>query len=890
MTGLTPREALASAQSVQRPHMQGQRNPGHAVPLLNNMKPIGPTPKALLLQLNVVLKFRDEVGLDTLLEAQNDPTSSHYHHYLTTQEFNSQFAPTQATVNKVVLYLRQQGMQVTAIAPNHVLIDALTTVAGAEKAFALNINNYQLKTRVVYAPDVDPLLPANLEDDVKYVIGLNNVALDHPINLQRGLKQLHAHPGPKGGFTPDELRTAYDVTPLLAAKWDGTGQTVGLLELDGYDPTDIATYRRQYQLGSLNVSNVLVDGTSNTPGTTAIEVTLDMEAISAMAPGAAQKVYIGPNTAAGLNDTYNRIVTDNIAKVVSVSWGECELASSSARLDALNTIFKQGAAQGQTFFAASGDAGAYDCTDNDVQKLAVDSPADNPYVVGVGGTTLITGSNKEYLTEIAWGGSLFGGILHSPGSGGGKSIHFLRPSYQSGSNLTDPQRLVPDVSANADPATGYSIYFTGGKSKGAGWQVVGGTSAAAPLWAGIAVDINQALLATHVSPLGHALPALYRLYNTPQVHPPYHDVTKGSNLFYQAGPDYDLATGVGTPDAWNIMRDLQSSPGLTTQLLRNGGFESGQSSWQEHSNGGFKLISTANPHTGKYAAYLCSYPDCHDLITQTTAIPLFARKIMLSYWIYIGRGDNSTTCQDNLQVFLRTAKGEQISQVQKLCNTDANGWMPYSFDVTSSLVKYAGQTIQLVFEAAGTSAPRSNFFVDVDDVNLASLSVPPGITTQIIQNPSFNASKSSWQETSKGGYELVSTNNPHSSTYSAYLCGYANCDDTIAQTVTVPASILDAVLSYWVYIGRADTATACTDTLHVFVRPLVTPVAKATEIQKLCNTDTNGWVQYSFDITTALIPYLGKSVQIGFQAIGSNDPRSNFFANVDDVTLYVTRA
>ncbi|WP_161982284.1 protease pro-enzyme activation domain-containing protein [Dictyobacter alpinus] len=887
-SSLSPPVVMAYPHNVEQSHVQGQRIPGHAVPLLNKLTPIGPTPKALPLHLNVALKLRNEAGLDALLAAQNDPSLPQYHHYLTSQEFTSHFAPTQATVDTVVVYLRQQGLHINAIAPNHVLIDVSTNVATAEHAFVINLHNYQLQTRVVYAPDADPLLPDTLQSSVQTISGLNNVVFYHPTSIQQKLKQLHTHAGPGGGYTPAELRSAYDVNPLLNARMNGSGQTVALFELDGYDPADIATYRQQYQLGPLNVSNVLVDGASNTPDANAIETTLDMENISAMAPEAAQKVYIGPNNASGINDTYNRIVTDNVAKIVSVSWGECELGSSSSRLDTLNTIFKQGAAQGQTFFAASGDMGAYDCIDNGIQNLAVDSIASNPAVVSVGGTTLYTGPKGTYDHETAWGTTVSGGILHPAGGGGGKSAHFLRPTFQSGTNLSDQQRLVPDVSANADPASGYSIYLTAGKPKKSGWQVVGGTSAAAPLWAGIAADLNQALLAAHAAPLGHALPDLYRLYNTPQVYPPYHDIVTGSNLYYQAGPDYDLATGMGTPDAWNILRDLQNAPSLPTQLLRNGGFEDGQAPWQEHSGGGFKIINNANPHTGKYAAYLCSYVNCHDRITQLTAIPAFTRKVTLSYWVYISQGDVSTGCQSNFQVFLRTAKGEPISQVQKLCNTDANGWMQYTFDVTSTLEKYVGQTVQLAFEATGTSSPRSNFFADVDDVNLTSLAVAPGITAQVIQNPSFEAGRAPWQESSKGGYELITTVIPHTGQSSAYLCGYPNCHDDIAQTVTLPTSMNNVVLSYWIYVGRADSTITCADTFHSALKLRTSQGATIADIQTLCDTSAPGWTLYSFDLTSALTPFAGKPIQIDFEAIGSSTSRANFFVVLDDMTLYVT--
>ncbi len=224
------------------------------------------------------------------------------------------------------------------------------------------------------------------------------------------------------------------------------------------------------------------------PGAGAIEAELDMEVVSAIAPGATQKIYIGPNSAQGVNDTYNKIVTDNIAKVTSTSWGLCEYLSGTIELLALDNIFKQGAAQGQAFFAASGDAGAYDCGDT---NLWVDSPADDLYVVGVGGTSLQTGRVGSYTSESVWSDP--SDTSRGPkgaGSGGGLSTYSPgKPSYQTGPGTTNyysnGMRQVPDVSADANPNTGYSMYCTASASgcPASGWVQVGGTSAAAPLWA-----------------------------------------------------------------------------------------------------------------------------------------------------------------------------------------------------------------------------------------------------------------------------------------------------------------------------------------------------------------------------------------------------------------------
>ncbi|GCE06968.1 hypothetical protein KDAU_42970 [Dictyobacter aurantiacus] len=276
---------------------------------------------------------------------------------------------------------------------------------------------------------------------------------------------------------------------------------------------------------------------------------MDMEKVSAIAPGAQQRIYIGPNTTAGVNETFNQIVTENVARVVSTSWGVCEPAADEANLRELDMIFREGAAQGQAFFAASGDQGAYDCQNQD---LAVDVPANEPFVIGVGGTTLYTGDHGEYIRETAWH------TLDTPmsyGGGGGISSIFSRPAYQKGLGPAIDNRLVPDVSANADSYFGFQAYFTTTGPDPSGWYRIGGTSIAAPLWAALAIDVNQYLISQRCQPLGHANALLYRLAAMKRPYLAFHDITEGNNLYYLAGPGYDLATGLGSPDAWNLARD-----------------------------------------------------------------------------------------------------------------------------------------------------------------------------------------------------------------------------------------------------------------------------------------------------------------------------------------------
>jgi kumamolisin len=535
--------------------------PGHLVPALKNLAPLNSTTATPALasnqqlQLSIALNLRNPSGLNTLVQAQHDPHSPLYHHYLTPQQFSSMFSPTQATVSQVTSWLQSQGLQVGSVASNHLLIDASGSISTVEQAFAVTISNYKLGGHTVYAPTNEPSVPASLAGLILNVGGLDNVAHYHPLN------RMISADGPGGGYTPTQLRTAYNMSSLISNA-DGTGQTIAIFELDGYKASDIKAYLSHYSLGSAKYSNVLVDGATNKAGSGAIEVELDMEVVSAIAPGATQKIYIGPNTNSGVNDTYNRIVSDDIAPVTSTSWGECEADSGTSELSALDTIFQEGAAQGQSFFAAAGDDGAYDCG---TTSLAVDSPADDPYVVGVGGTNLQLTSSGGYSSESVWSDSTdTSNSAEGVGGGGGYSTYFAKPSYQTGTGVSsNTKRHVPDVSADADPNTGYSVYCSvtaaGCSTGSAAWTEVGGTSAAAPLWAAVVTDTNAYLASLNDSTLGNVNAELYTLFNTSQTYSAYHDVTSGNNLHYSAGTGYDVASGIGTPNVWNFARDAAGS-------------------------------------------------------------------------------------------------------------------------------------------------------------------------------------------------------------------------------------------------------------------------------------------------------------------------------------------
>lgn len=286
-------------------------------------------------------------------------------------------------------------------------------------------------------------------------------------------------------------------------------------------------------------------------------------------------VYQGPNTDAGVVDTYARIANDNQATPISTSWGICQPSVLPSTLQSQSSSLTQMAAQGQSIFAASGDSGADDCGGS---QLAVDYPASDPSMTGVGGTHLNNlGSNGAYGSETAWDGVCANGPC---AGGGGVSAVWAQLSWQSGPGVQNQfstgKREVPEVALDADPSTGYAIFF------GGSWVEFGGTSAGAPLWAAWPALTNQ-YAATQGHPrLGFAAPTRYQVAGNAQQYPlSFHDVTQGSNGFYPATPNYDLATGWGSFDGWNLLRAangaLPAFPAVTA-VSPSSGSTSGETS------------------------------------------------------------------------------------------------------------------------------------------------------------------------------------------------------------------------------------------------------------------------------------------------------------------------
>jgi kumamolisin len=524
---------------------------------------VGPTDPARVISLSISMATPSDAEINRALAAIDDPKSPDYHHYLTPEEYARRFGAPAAALATVERTLRAAGFSVTPPSAGGSLVGAQGTVGQAEALFAVRLSDYRTaQGDIYYAPDQAPRLPTEWQGAALGVLGLNNRPALHPAGILRMAQ--NGEPPPPRLLNPTGLERAYDIAPLKLAGLNGEGQTIALPEIDTFNPHDIEYYDRTYGLNTPPIEVVQVNGGASKAKQVS-ETTLDIQIIHAVAPRAKIIVYESPADFKSLADNFNRIVSDNRAKVVSVSLGGCEPAIWQAPdlgrnyFTTLNNIFRQAAAQGMTIFVASGDAGAYTCHQNDPSddQLSASLPSTNPFVTAVGGTALLINNDGSYYGEAGWEGP-----LAATGSGGGLSVGYLRPDWQTGPGVDNQYssngRQVPDVSAAADPLTGYRIYdSTGGVCSGEDcWVAVGGTSASTPLWASLITLANQRAASNGKPTMGFINPTLYKMGGDSSLKAAFHDVTVGGNLYYPATSNWDYATGWGSPDADRLVAEL----------------------------------------------------------------------------------------------------------------------------------------------------------------------------------------------------------------------------------------------------------------------------------------------------------------------------------------------
>jgi uncharacterized repeat protein (TIGR01451 family) len=522
-------------------------------------------------QLAIGLPLRNREDLTNLLGQITDPASPNFRNYLTPEQFTSRFGPTEADYQAVKNFATANGLQVVGTHPNRMLLDVRGKANAVEKAFGVKLNIYRHpnENRDFYAPDTDPSVPAGLQ--VLDISGLDNFRKPHPqIKLKSAGVPVTANApasagssaapavgsGPFGNFIGDDFRNAY-VPGAPSLK--GSGQTIALVQFDGYLASDIAQYETLAGRTNVPLQNILLDGFNGLPTGTGgeVEVSLDIEMVISMAP-ALQMVLVYEGNPFNFipNDVLSRIATDNSARQISCSWGWT--GGPTATTD---QIFQQMAIQGQTFFTASGDGDAY-------PPGAVDSPfnfgtpADSAYLTSVGGTTLtMNGRGISYSSETVWNwGVEFGPFYDGIGSSGGYSSYYSIPAWQTNINMvarggSATTRNFPDVALTADNVL---VIADGGLE----YIGVGGTSCAAPLWAGFTALINQQATNTGHAAMGFINPALYAIAASANYTNCFHDTTTGNNTWsgspgqFFATNNYDLCTGLGTPNGTNLIGAL----------------------------------------------------------------------------------------------------------------------------------------------------------------------------------------------------------------------------------------------------------------------------------------------------------------------------------------------
>ncbi len=546
------------------------------------------------LQLNHVLitlkpSAAQQADLDTFLAQQQDPTSPNFHKWLTPEEYGARFGAPQADIDAITAWLSASNLTIDSVARGRNTIAFSGNVRQVERAFATEIHNYSVNGETHFANATDPSVPAAVAGRILTVHGLNDFRMKAraksrplPRYTAQTVSGIHY-------LAPDDIAAQYDIKPLHDLGITGVGQKIVVVGQTNINLADVQQFRSYFNLPANDPQLVLVPGSPN-PGilnSDLPEADLDIEFAGAAAPSA--KVIFVYSIDVVASAQY--AIDQNLAPILTMSYGDCEsqtalpgpvnLLNKAEDPQTLRQYAQQANAQGITWMAASGDSGGADCFRDGLSRnqgavAAVDIPGSIPEVTSVGGTelndvagTYFAASNDpnhaslySYVPETTWNDSLIDGTPSA--SGGGVSIIFAKPSWQTGPGVpNDGFRDVPDISLTASGDHDGLLFYSGGAV-----GLVGGTSVAAPNFAGIVALLNQYLVTNgyqKTAGVGNVNPRLYALAQSAPAA--FHDITTGSNIVngcstktctappvgFNAGPGYDQATGLGSLDAFNLI-------------------------------------------------------------------------------------------------------------------------------------------------------------------------------------------------------------------------------------------------------------------------------------------------------------------------------------------------
>jgi subtilase family serine protease len=542
---------VALAVSVQAQTQGRQVLPGHVPAVVARLKPVGDLPETNRLNLAIGLPLRHQDALNRFLRDLYDPASPRYRHFLKPKEFADQFGPSQGDYQALLGFAKARHWQILRTHPNRVLLDVAASTAEVREVFHVNMKLYRhpSEARTFYAPDAEPSIALGVP--LLRINGLDNYVLPRPglgnavRSGDRSAAQTLNGSGPGGSYLGIDFRAAYAPGVTL----DGAGQAVALVEFDSYFTNDILAYEKLAGIAPVAITNVIIDGLQGRPGSGEEEVATDIELAMGMAPGLSQiLVYEAPYDYSSVNnDLLNQIAVDDLAYQVSCSW--------FFLIDSVtDQIFQEMAAQGQSFFNAAGDSGAY--------YADMGAKEGDPFITVVGGSVLFTsGPGGAWQSEETW----------SPG-GGGISATYRIPYWQQSVNMSANQgstvwRNVPDVAAAAEGAI---VTYDNGLT-----NTLSGTSCSAPLWAGFMALVNQQAAQNGQPPVGFLNPAIYGLGQSSLYRSCFHDITIGGNrnagspIKFLAKPGFDLCTGWGTP-AGQALIDALAPPDSLVVLPAGG--------------------------------------------------------------------------------------------------------------------------------------------------------------------------------------------------------------------------------------------------------------------------------------------------------------------------------
>ena len=860
-----------------------------------------------------------ERELQQLLAEQHDPASPSYHHWLTPAEFGRRFGIDDEDLATVKSWLTRQGFHIDEVANGRGEIIFSGRASQVERAFKTPIHNFEVNGKMYHANVADPEIPRGLSQVVQGVLSLHNFprrAMNH------GFAKVQSDYTTSAGdhfLSPGDFAKIYNVNPVYTAGYDGTGQTIAVVGRTDISLGDVQYFRSYFALPAKDPI-FIHNGTSpgNLGGSEEGEADLDVEWAGAIAKNATVKFVVTSSTSTtdGVDLSAQYIINNNVAPVMTTSFGQCESKMGTTENNFFNNLWSQAAAQGITSFVSSGDSGASGC---DAGKAttgtgkAVSGLSSTPYNVAVGGTQFndtaanwatsnSTGgvSALGYIPEKAWNesASVSGGSgLWS--TGGGVSNIYAKPSWQNAPGVpADGKRDVPDVSFTAAGYVGY-IVVQGHTSTASGLTATGGTSASSPAWASVMSLVVQKAGAGQ----GNANTRFYTLARGSNASAIFHDITSGSNSVpgvtgFSCGVGYDAATGLGSVDVNGLITNWTTTPtysisgsaGVSGATITAGSSSATSDSSSNYSMSGFAAgnytvtpsksgctftpasqsvtISSSNV-TANFTA------TCGSIDTQlTSGVPVTGQSVALNGWKYyyitVPAGATNltfTTTAATADIDIYTQSGAKPTSSSWICR-------PWSGS--------GNETCSATNPAAGT------WWLGVNGYEAGSFTVTGTVTTSV--PPIFSSgldSSSGWSTAqvsgTTGAWSFVTSGTfpsttPHGGTGFAKFNSYdaTSGHQTRLYTTTgfaIPSSATTVALKFWMYHDSGYSTSA--DKVQVQVSTGSTWTSVGTAVNRY--DGSTGWKQHTIDLTA----YKGSTVQLGF--LGMSAYGNNIF--LDDVTV-----